>query len=639
MCGIAGYVGRVPPSTLSAMLRTLKHRGPDDDGAWLADDGARVGLGMTRLAIIDLVTGRQPMTSPDGHLHVVFNGEIYNFRDLRTRFAAAGRSFATTSDTEVILAAYERHGDACVEHLRGMFAFALWDGQRRRLLLARDRLGKKPLYYWRGAGVLLFASEIKALLCHPQIARTVDWDALHHYLAFGYTPADRSMFAGIAKLPPGHLLRVDSTGDVEHACYWSLPDAAATEAARVPAEEAPALVRHELREAVRLRLQSDVPLGVFLSGGIDSSAIVASAREVTSGRLSTFTVGFGPAAPSFDERRYAREVAERFATDHHEETLHPVIADVLPSVVRHFDEPFADSSALPTFMVAQATARHVKVALSGIGGDETFAGYPRYLGLRVSEGFARLPRGLRTLSARAAQRLLPESETSSNWGDRLRRFAAGAERPPFERYVRWTRFFTDEQLEKLVVPGVRACWRAPVDAAHRAAWAGRGYGDPVDGAFRVDLVTYLPDDLLAMADRMSMAHSLELRAPFCDHRLIERSLAIAPRVKLPGVRLKGLLRQAFATVLPPSVVRRRKQGFMIPLARWLRTDLRPLMEQLLAPDVVAARGLFSPAAVDALIQEHLGGRKTHADRLWALMMTELWLREYLDGTTTWKAGT
>ena len=639
MCGIAGYVGGVAPSTLLAMLRTLKHRGPDDEGAWVGDDGARIGLGMTRLAIIDLVTGRQPMTSPDGQLHVVFNGEIYNFRELRTRFAAAGRSFATTSDTEVILAAYERHGDLCVEHLRGMFAFALWDARRRRLLLARDRLGKKPLYYWRGDGVLLFASEIKALLCHPRISRAVDWESLHHYLAFGYTPADRSMFAGIAKLPPGHLLRVDATGAVERASYWSLPDAAATEAARVTAKEAPALVRHELREAVRLRLESDVPLGVFLSGGIDSSAIVASAREVTSGRLSTFTVGFGPASPSFDERVYAREVAERFATDHHEETLHPVIADVLPSVIRHFDEPFADSSALPTFMVAQATARHVKVALSGIGGDETFAGYPRYLGLRVSEVFARLPRSLRTMSARAGQRLLPESETSSNWGDRLRRFAAGAERPPFERYVRWTRFFTDEQLDKLVVPGVRASWRMPVDAGHRAAWAGQGHGDPVDGAFRVDLLTYLPDDLLVMADRMSMAHSLELRAPFCDHRLIERSLAIAPRVKLPGVRLKGLLRQAFAGVLPPSVVRRRKQGFMIPLAGWLRTDLRPLMEQLLAPDVVAARGLFAPAAVDALIQEHLRGRKTHADRLWALMMTELWLREYLDGATAWKAGT
>src|SRR5207247_2539877 len=247
-----------------AVWRPLRHGGAADAGAWGGHDGARSGLGMTRLAIIDLVTGRQPMTSPDGQLHVVFNGEIYNFRELRTRFAAAGRSFATTSDTEVILAAYERHGDLCVEHLRGMFAFALWDARRRRLLLARDRLGKKPLYYWRGDGVLLFASEIKALLCHPRISRAVDWESLHHYLAFGYTPADRSMFAGIAKLPPGHLLRVDATGAVERASYWSLPDAAATEAARVTAKEAPALVRHELREAVRLRLESDVPLGVFL---------------------------------------------------------------------------------------------------------------------------------------------------------------------------------------------------------------------------------------------------------------------------------------------------------------------------------------------------------------------------------------
>ena len=633
MCGIAGYVGDAPAALLPRMLGLLRHRGPDADGQHVEKG---VGLGMTRLAIIDLVTGQQPMASADGRRHVVFNGEIYNFRDLRARLEAAGRPFTTRSDTEVILAAYERFGDACVEHLRGMFAFALWDGHRRRLLIARDRLGKKPLYYWQGDGLVLFASEIKALLCHPAVSRSVDWDALHHYLAFGYTPADRSMFAGIAKLPPGHLLHVEPTGVMKSTAYWSLPDGSKVE--RMTPEGARRLVRYELREAVRLRLESDVPLGVFLSGGIDSSAIVASAREVTSGRLSTFTMGFGPAAPSFDELPYARQVAERFATDHHEEVLEPAIADVLPSIVRHFDEPFADSSALPTFMVAQATARHVKVALSGIGGDEAFAGYPRYLGLRVSEVVARWPRGLRTLATGAARRLLPGSETSSNWGDRLRRFAAGVEQPPFERYLSWTRFFTEEDLEGLVAPAVQACWRAPIDSAHREAWAGRGHDDPVDGAFRVDLQTYLPDDLLMMADRMSMAHSLELRAPFCDHRLIERSLDIAPRVKLPGVNLKGLLRGAFADVLPPTVVRRRKQGFMIPLARWLRTDLRPLMEQLLARDVVAARGLFAPAAVDALIQEHLRGRQTHADRLWALMMTELWIREYLDGATAWKAG-
>src|SRR6058998_3156333 len=635
MCGIAGHVGPTARELLPAMLGLLKHRGPDDSGIHAAGD---VGLGMTRLAIIDLVTGRQPMSDAGGRYWIVFNGEIYNFRQLRAKLMTAGRRFRTRSDTGVILHAYAVHGEACVERLAGMFAFAIWDDAERRLFLARDRLGKKPLYYWHRDRLFLFASEPKALLCHPAVARSVDWSALHHYLAFGYTPATRSIFDSIRKLPPAHTATVVE-GRLTQRRYWQPPAGAPSPGTRAGREESAAAVRAGLREAVRLRLESDVPLGVFLSGGIDSSAIVASAREVTSGRLSTFTVGFGPAAPSFDERVYAREVAERFATDHHEETLHPVIADVLPSVIRHFDEPFADSSALPTFIVAQATARHVKVALSGIGGDETFAGYPRYLGLRVSEVFARLPGGLRTLSARAAQRFLPESETSSNWGDRIRRFAAGAERPPFERYVRWTRFFTDEQLEKLVVPGVRAGWRAPVDAAHRAAWAGRGHGDPVDGAFRVDLVTYLPDDLLAMADRMSMAHSLELRAPFCDHRLIERSLAIAPRVKLPSVRLKGLLRQAFASVLPPTVVRRRKQGFMIPLARWLRTDLRPLMEQLLARDVVAARGLFAPAAVDALIQEHLRGRKTHADRLWALMMTELWLREYLDGATAWKAGT
>jgi asparagine synthase (glutamine-hydrolysing) len=626
MCGIAGYVGRATAGTLAAMLPPLKHRGPDGEGMHVEPG---VGLGMTRLAIIDLEGGRQPMTNEDESVWLVTNGEIYNFRELRAELEGRGRTFRTRSDTEVLLRAYEAYGEACVDRLRGMFAFALWDRRRRRVLLARDRLGKKPLYYHRRDGVLLFASEIKALLADPAVGREVDAETLHHYLAFGCSPGDRSMLAGVRSLPPGHLAVVDGEAMTTTA-YWTPPRGAAARADAVAPAEAPRLVRRAVVEAVRLRLESDVPLGVFLSGGIDSSVIVASMREVTDQRIATFTVGFG-ADPSFDELPSARLVARRFGTDHHEEVLEPRVADLLPSIVHHFDEPFADSSAVATYVVAQATARHVKVALSGIGGDEAFGGYPRYLGLRWSERLARMPAPLRRLARAAVRGVARESERGADWGARARRFVAGAEAPLPDRYLGWTRFFDAAGLERLVTPALRARFAAPVDARQRAAFATGDGGDPVDAAMRVDLATYVPDDLLTMADRMSMAHSLELRAPFCDHRLIELALRIAPGVKLRGGRLKAVLKDAFADVLPRELLTRRKQGFMIPLARWLRSDLREAMEELLAPARVRARGLFVPAAVEALKREHLARHRGHADRLFALMMLELWMRAYVDG--------
>jgi asparagine synthase (glutamine-hydrolysing) len=631
MCGIAGIVGGAPArSTLEAMLGALEHRGPDDRGVHL---GEGVALGMTRLAVIDLVTGRQPMSSADGAATIVYNGEIYNFRALRAELEARGHRFRTRSDTEVILAAWQAEGARSVERLRGMFALAIWDARRRVLFLARDRLGKKPLYYWQGGGVFAFASEIKALLRHPGPGRDVDGAALHHYLAYGYTPAGRSAFAGVLKLPPGHTATL-AAGVLAPRRYWSLPPPPAA-GPPPPFPEAVERVRHAVREAVRLRLESDVPLGVFLSGGVDSSVVVASVREVTSGRLATFSVGFGAAAASWDELPFARQVAARFGAEHHEEVLEPKAAELAPRVVRAFDEPFADSSALPTFAVAAATARHVKVALTGIGGDETFAGYPRYLGLRVSEAWARLPRWLRAPAAVAAARLARGAETSRNLADRVERFAAGAERPLPERYLAWRRFFDPAGLAALVTPALGARLDGDPDAAGRAAWATRGWDDPMDGAFRVDLATYLPDDLLAMADRMSMASSLELRAPFCDHRVIETCLALPPALKTRGWRLKGLLKAAYAGTLPPAVLRRRKQGFMVPLARWLRTDLRPLLDDLLHPDHLRERGLFRADEVARLRAEHASGR-SHADRLWTLAMAELWLREYLDRGGRWR---
>jgi asparagine synthase (glutamine-hydrolysing) len=631
MCGIAGIVGGTTlRSPLQAMLTTLEHRGPDDRGLYLGDGAA---LGMTRLAIIDLVTGRQPMTSDDGHATIVFNGEIYNFRALRAELEARGHRFRTQSDTEVILRAWEAEGDACVERLRGMFAFAIWDARRRTLFLARDRVGKKPLYYWQGDGSFVFASEIKALFHHPGPGREVDWTAFHHYLAYGYTPARRSAFEGIAKLPPGHTATLRD-GTLTLRRYWTLPSAPATPPS-ADVTELGRRIRDEIREAVRLRLESDVPLGVFLSGGVDSSVVTASMREVTSGRIATFSIGFGDGAASYDELPFARQVAERFGTDHHEEVLEPKAAELAPLIVRAFDEPFADSSAIATFAVAAATARHVKVALSGIGGDETFAGYPRYLGLAVSEHWARVPRALRRAAAAVTGRAVPETFTSRNWRDWALRFAAGTELPLPDRYFAWTRFFEAGALAALATPALEACLAGDPDTAGREAWRGFGHGEPMDGAFRVDLATYLPDDLLVMADRMTMANSLELRAPFCDHRVIETSLAIAPSLKTRGLRLKGLLKRAYADVLPPAVLKHRKQGFMIPLARWLRGDLRPLLDDLLSGERVRARGLFRAERVEAMKAEHLAGRRSHADRLWTLMMAELWLREYLDRGSAW----
>jgi len=632
MCGIAGLVGAAPSATvLDAMLGALDHRGPDDRGVFHGDGAA---LGMTRLSIIDLVTGHQPMTTDDGAATIVYNGEIYNFRTVRAELEARGHRFRTRSDTEVILRAWEADGDACVERLRGMFAFAIWDARRRLLFLARDRMGKKPLYYWHEGSTLVFASEIKALLCHPGPARAVDWTALHHYLAYGYTPATRSAFRGIGKLPPGHTATFVA-GRLAPRRYWTLPAAPPPSTAPVDVVELGERVRHEIREAVRLRLESDVPLGAFLSGGIDSSIVVASMREVTSGRLTTFSIGFGAAAPSYDELPFARQVAARFATEHHEDVLEPKAAELAPAIVRAFDEPFADSSAIATFAVAAATARHVKVALSGIGGDETFAGYPRYLGLALSERWARVPRPLRRAAGALARRAVPESFSSRNLGDWVNRFVAGSDRPLPERYLAWTRFFGDAALGALATPALATRLTGDPDADGRAAWRTRGHGEAMDGAFRVDLATYLPDDLLAMADRMTMAHSLELRAPFCDPRVIETSLAIAPSLKTHGWRLKALLKAAYADVLPPAVLRHRKQGFMIPLARWLRTDLRPLLDDLLDAEQVRRRGLFRVEAVEALKAEHLAGRRSHADRLWTLMMAELWLREYLDRGGRW----
>ena len=629
MCGIAGFIGDGDRALLERMLKALVHRGPDDAGTWIAPG---VALGMRRLSIIDLPGGHQPMANEDETLRVVFNGEIYNFRELRSDLPTRGHRFRTCSDTEVILHAYEQYGAACVEHLRGMFAFALWDGPRRTLLLARDRLGKKPLYYWQAGGLFLFASEIKALLEHPAVAREVDAVALGHYLAFGYTPRDRSILRDIRKLPPAHTMTVGEGGAALRP-YWDLA-AVVRDAAGPRARPWPELLeatRAHVEDAVRARLVSDVPLGVFLSGGVDSAAVVAAMRRVAAGPIRTFSIGYGPEAGSFNELAEARATARHFQTEHHEEVLSPRIADLLPHLVAAFDEPFADSSALPTFLVAQAARSRVTVALSGIGGDEAFAGYPRYLGARLSLAYARLPRPFRRAGAAALPALVPETMRSRNWGSWARRFAAGGLVPFPERYLRWTAFLDPEAQASLLAPEMLAAARRAWDAADGRAALAVCPDDPLAGMFLADTTTYLIDDLLTMADRMTMAHSLELRAPFCDHPLVEFAAAIPPALRLRGLRLKGLLKAALAPWIPREILHRPKRGFMVPLGQWLQRDLAPLLEEYLGPEALRRRGWFRPEGVAALRRAHAEGRRNAADPLWALVVLEAWQRQYLDG--------
>jgi len=622
MCGIAGYVGSAPPGLLARMLASLKHRGPDDAGCW-EEPGA--GLGMTRLAIIDLVTGRQPMRSEDGRYTLVFNGEIYNYRALRRDLESAGCRLRTRSDTEVLLLTLATRGLNGVESLRGMFAFACWDRLERRLLLGRDRLGKKPLFLACLGGTFLFASEIKALRCHPDLPAEPDGAALTHYLAFGITPSDRSLFQAVEKLPPAHV-GVWERGVLSISRYW------APRPAPAPAtfEEAAAETRERLREAVRLRLESDVPVGVFLSGGIDSGSIVGLAREITGQPVRTFTVGF-EGAPDFDEREGARAIAIRHGTLHTELTVDPNRPGLLADVLDAFDEPFADSSAVPTLLVARATAAHVKVALAGIGGDELFGGYPRYLGIRLAGTYDRLPLAARRALARAVPAMIRETLGSRNLGGWMRRFTADPECAPTERYAAWMQIFGRREMSGLLTGEPVGAPSPPSRLVQPDRPGPDVPTDPEVFAVWWDLMHYLPDDLLAMADRLGMAASLEIRAPFCDHELVAFSLGVHPHLKTRGFRLKALLKAAVADLLPPAVLRGRKRGFMLPIGRWLGSTWRDRMEDLLSLPSVRRRGWFRPEVVDALKAEHLSGRRNRADQLWALMVLEAWCRRVLDG--------
>jgi asparagine synthase (glutamine-hydrolysing) len=628
MCGICGILNFDPaapvdPAVLKGMADLLAHRGPDGEG--FHRDGP-LGLGHRRLAIIDLSeAAAHPLPNEDETVWIVFNGEIYNFQALREELLGRGHVFRSKGDTETILHLYEEEGPACVRRLRGMFAFALWDARRRELVLARDRLGKKPLCYWHRPGRgFAFASEPKAFLADPEFRAEPDPAALHLYLTYQYVPAPRSAFRGVAKVPPAHVLRVRD-GRVHLERYWTLPFAP-----KRPGREADLAeeLRARVTEAVRLRLISDVPLGAFLSGGVDSGAVVALMAGLNVGPVKTFSVGF--VEPEYDELRYARQVAERFGTEHHEAVVRPDAVAILPKLVWHYNEPFADSSAVPSLYLAEMTRRHVTVALNGDGGDEAFAGYLRYRAARLARAFAAAPPPIRrALEAAAA---VPAGR-AKGLAARTQRFLRGAGLDPVRRYAVWMSHFDDEQKAALCTPEFLARAEGAGTgflAAAFAAAGGAGAADPRDVLLSVDVATYLPEDLLVKMDIATMAFGLEARSPLLDHEVMEFAAALPPGLKLRGGTGKYLLKRAFADRLPPALLHRRKMGFGVPLDHWFRHELRDLAHDTLLGPRARTRGLFRPEAVARLLEEHTRGRAAWQYHLWNLLVLELWFQTFID---------
>jgi asparagine synthase (glutamine-hydrolysing) len=625
MCGIAGKLSpreAVDPLLLERMCEVIEHRGPDSRGTFL-DEG--VGLGIQRLRVIDLETGDQPVFNEDRSVVVVLNGEIYNHVELRNDLSARGHRFSTASDTEVIVHLYEEHGDDCVQYLRGMFAFALWDRRRRRLLLARDRVGKKPLFYALRNGTLWFGSEAKSILQDPVIPRDVDLDAIDAYLQFQYVPGDRSAFAALKKLPPAHTLVWDD-GEVALKRYWRLSYADKLKLAGE--HEAHDLIREKLLEATRLRLRSDVPLGALLSGGVDSGAVVAAMAMTSDQRVKTFSIGFDVA--ELDETAHARQVAERYDTDHHELRVEPDALSILPQLVWHYGEPFADASAIPSFTLAKLTREHVTVALNGDGGDEAFGGYTRYWANALARRLRGVPRPLaRAVAATVDRRGTGGREDS--FRARLARMAHGLSMSAPDRYAMWVAHFPPRERELLYEPAFRQSFQATLaPALIREPWADSDATDVIDRMLDVDTRTYLPGDLLVKMDIATMAHSLEVRSPLLDHELLELAARLPSNLKVPGRTTKHVLREAVRPWLPDAVLDRPKQGFNVPLRDWFRGPLRELPGEILLDPATVGRGWFSEARVSALIDEHHAGTFDHSKKIWSLLMLELWLRTYVD---------
>ena len=565
------------------------------------------------------------MHNEDGSVWIVFNGEIYNFRDLREGLEKQGHKFCSKSDTEVIIHLYEEYGTECLKFLRGMFAFAIWDERRERLFLARDRVGQKPLCYAVANDQFIFASEIKAILQVPGIRREVNLEAMHHYLTYQYVPSPLTMFQGIRKLPPAHFL-IWEKGSISIRRYWKLSFRGKANMTEKEYEER---ILNLLEESVKLRLVSDVPLGVFLSGGIDSTAVVGIMAKLLDRPVKTFSIGFEERA--YDELRFARIAAKHFGTDHHEFIVRPDAIEILPKLIWHYNEPFADSSAIPTYYVAKETREHVTVALNGDGGDESFGGYPRYQAVKLALLFDKTPNWLRRRLVKAIADRLPESSEQKTIWRRSKRFLGAMSLPPERRYAHWICYFDNEKKNQLYSPQMKKAvdgidsFRILEDLYRKA-----NNPDFLDKTFYVDIMTYLPDDLLVKMDIATMSNSLEARSPFLDHKLMEFSASIPSNLKLKGLTSKYILKKALKKALPPQIVHRGKMGFGVPIAHWFRNELKDYLYEVLLDEVSLKRGYFNENYIKQLLDEHCQGGCDHGHRLWALLNLELWHRMFID---------
>jgi asparagine synthase (glutamine-hydrolysing) len=634
VCGIYGFVelNSSSPSRgedLARMGGVIEHRGPDDHGAFLAPG---VALGMRRLSIIDVAGGHQPIANEDETVWVVLNGEIYNFKDLHERLEQKGHRFRTRSDTEVIVHLYEEVGLELFAQLRGMFGLAIWDAKRRRLVLGRDRIGEKPLYVRREPGRLLFASELKSILELGDVPRRLNVVALGEYLALGYVPAPLTLLEGIEKLLPGHYLVVDPDR-VEDREYWDVPRGKTETRSE---EEWIELVREKLLETIGSQLVSDVPLGAFLSGGIDSSTIVAGMAKFTGQKVKTYSIGYGAEDDYYNELSFAKTVAKAFGTDHHEIIVRPDVSDLLPKLIWHLDEPIADSACMTTYLVSRLARESVKVILSGVGGDELFGGYRRYLGNSLQRFYRLLPGPVRRSWLPSLLKRVPQDRGSA-WKDYARYAAAfvkTAELGPVERYMSYVTVLSPQVQRELLnkEQGPGADGDSSAAETLQKYFARRPEDDDLNRIFYTDIKTSLPDDLLALTDRMSMAASIECRAPFVDYELVELASRIPASLKIRGFTMKYLLKKAVAPWLPREVIERKKRGFGAPVGAWMRQELQPLVSELLSEDQVRRRGLMHWPAVENMLKAHQEQRSDYSDHIFALISLEIWCRAYLDGS-------
>lgn len=634
MCGITGWYntgeqgfGAGNEALLSRMCGVIKHRGPDDEGHYLDD---RTALGIRRLSVIDLKTGHQPISNEDKTLWVVLNGEIYNFLELKKELEQKHK-FTTGSDTEVIVHLYEEYGEKCVDHLRGMFAFALWDTRKRRLFLAKDRVGKKPLYYARLGSTLVFGSEIKCILEYLGRTPEIDREAIDLFLTYQYIPSPRTIFKGVLSLPPAHTLTCSEDGRTSLSNYWDIDFRKKID---ISFEEACAQTRNLLEEATRLRMIADVPLGAFLSGGHDSSIVVGLMSGLSAKPVKTFTIGFEE--DDFSELGYASIVAKHFKTEHREFVLKADFIDLLPKLVWHYGQPFADSSALPSYLVSRETRKHVTVALNGDGGDESFGGYLRYKAMKGSILFSAPFRLLGDKGTKLLASLVPRTETTKgrNMFRYISKMIAGLAEPASRRNVYWHCFFTGEAKDLLYTDDMKQGLKTDAFSYLTAVFDSAKADNTMDRTYYTDIKAYLPECLLVKMDIASMANSLEARSPFLDHKLMEFAASLPTDWKLKGFKSKYILKETFKEFLPEKIVNRGKMGFGIPVGRWFRNEWKEYFKSIVLSDRAVGRGYFRKEALENIYNEHVSGKRDHGYRMWALLMLELWHKIYCDKDIT-----